>query len=212
MKCTAYFEENEIITYDKYEKALEKLCSTEEVTRDIVVRKALFRANTDSFLNDERVYFSICMKNGSNDELFLEKKTIDNRLVFKSFTKLSKREAERILSGNYQWMKHNKKALFQDFYLESEINQLKLVSISDSVKDVCGQIRGLDGIVFKHSMRSTNVGKYNNQFFDKNLPMTDAFNCDNVIYSYRRYVHIPNAVSSISHLQGTTKNAVAYSL
>jgi len=212
MKCTAYYEENEIITYDKYEVAVEKLSASEEITREVYVRKAMFRVNNEQMAKNSRVSFSICMKNNMTNEIYLEKKTNENRLVFKSFTRINKKEAERILNGDYKWMKSSRKALLQDFYLESEINQLKLVSIIDSVKDVCSEIRGLDGIVFKTSYRSCSVDKYTGQFFDENLPMSDVLNCDNVLYSYRRYVHIPNAVSSILHIQGTTKNAVAYSL
>lgn len=212
MKCTSYFEENEIVDYGKYEKALEKLCVSENITRDIKVRKAVFRSNVHSKQSDERVVFSICMKNFSLSELYLEKKTLENGMVFKSFTKISKKEADKILSGDYQWLKNNRKALLQDFCLECEINQLKLVCINDTVKDVCEEVRGLDGIVFKHSMRSTAIEEYSNQFFDRSLPMSDVFNCDKVLYSYRRYVHIPSAVSNILHLHSTTKNSVAYSL
>lgn len=212
MKCTAYYEDNELITYDKYETAVEKLSSSETITRDVYVRKAIFKSERDPMIKDARVSFSICMKNYMSNEIYLEKKTTENGLVFKSYTKISKKEADRILNGDYKWMKLSRKALLTDFYLESEINQLKLVSIMDSIKDVCSEIRGLDGIVFKTSMRSCNINEYTGQFFDRELPMSDIINCDSVLYSYRRYVHIPNAVSSILHLQSTTHNAVAYSL
>lgn len=212
MKCTAYYEENEIITYDKYEKALEKLSASEDVKTEVYVRKAVFSSDKDKMLKDARVSFSICMKNNMTNEIYLEKKTIENGLVFKSYTKINKKETERILNGDYKWMKSNRKALLQDFYLEIEINQLKLVAIVDSIKDVCCEVRGLDGIVFNTSMRSYSITEYAGQFFDKNLPMSDILNCDSILYSYRRYVHIPKAVSNILHIQGTTQNAVAYSL
>lgn len=212
MKCTAYYEENEIVPYDKYEMAVEKLSASEEVTREVYVRKAIFRTEEEQMLKDSRVSFSICMKNYKTSEIFLEKKTTENGLVFKSYTKINKKEADRILNGDYKWMRSSRKALLSDFYLESEINRLKIVSIMDSVKDICSEVRGLDGIVFKTSMRSCVINDYSGQFFDKSLPMSDILNCDNVLYSYRRYVNIPAAVSNILHIQSSTQNELAYSL
>ncbi len=214
MKCTAYFEENELITYDKYENAINKLSVVEGegIRRNVTIRKANFGTFKECAENGENALFCIVMKNFQNNELYLEKRTIDNGMIFKSFIKISKKEADKILNGQMQWMKHSKSVLIHDFYLESMINKLELVSISETSKDVCTQIRGFDGIVFKHSIRNTRIDEYDGQFFDANLPMIDMINCDSVLYSYRRYIHIPQAVSNIVHIQSSPVSEVAYSL
>ncbi len=214
MKCTAYFEENELVTYDKYEKAMNKLSAAEceGISRDVIVRKAYFGTMKDCIDSNGRVMFSIAMKDYKSNEIYLEKKTFENSMIFKSFTKISKKEAEKILKGQIQWMRHSKNSLFKDFYLESEINKLQITSISEIRKDICTKVRELDGVVFKHSIRGTDIDEYNGQFFDYETPMVDIINCDNVLYSYRRYVHIPQAVSNIVNIQSAYKNEVAYSL
>lgn len=213
MKCTAYYEENEIIPYDKYKLAVEKLpfSESEGANKGVVVRKAFFGGGDNRLEMNDRVTYAISMKDFQDKEIYLEKKTMENGMVFKSFTKISRKEADRMFRGQFQWMKHGK-GIVQDFYLESQINGLKLKCIRESKKDVYGQIRGLDGIVFKRRIRSTAISEYDGEFFQKELPMVDLLNCDNVLYSYRRYVHIPQAVSNIMHLQSGHKSELAYSI
>ena len=192
MKCTAYFEENELIPYDKYEKAMRKLSVNEDegIRRDVITRKANFNTYKECTENNGRVSFSIVMKDFLQSEIYLEKKKKENGLVFKSFVKISRKEAEKILNGQLQWMKFSKSGVIRDFYLESDINKLEIVSICETKKDVCTQVRGLDGIVFKYSIRSTDIGHYDEQFFDEKLPMIDVINCDNVLYSYHSLLHL----------------------
>ena len=98
MKCTAYYEENDIIGYDKYEKAVDNLLSKGNViaSLDRTIRKANF--GNDKMLNGNngRNSFCICMKDFMQNEIYLEKKTVENNRVFKSHVKISKREAEKI--------------------------------------------------------------------------------------------------------------------
>ena len=115
MKCTAYFEENELVTYDQYEKAMNKLSAAdcEGISRDVIVRKASFGTMNDCVDSNGRVMFSIAMKDYKSNEIYLEKKTFENSMIFKSFTKISKKEAEKILKGQIQW-----KMCIRDSFLE----------------------------------------------------------------------------------------------
>ena len=216
-KCTTYFEENEVITYENYENVLAKLQIEVgiELNKDIQIRKAVFQSAHDQFHlkdNQESVKYSICMKNFKPHEIFLEKRTVRDSMVFKSYISISKKAAEKILGGQIEWMNHDKDGLLHDFYLECKFNDLHLSAIMDTGKDVCSRINGLDGIVLKHSIRSIGIRQYQGQFFDQRLPMVDMLNCDRILISYRRYIHIPQAVSNIVHMKSGTTCEVAYSL
>lgn len=217
MKCVTYYEQDEWIDYEQYESARNNLLKEirGNIEQDVNIRKLIYEhAGDDEPGSFEKgiAVFDICMKNWKDSELFVEKKSKHAQMIFKSFTRVSRKECERILAGDVEWMKYSGRNLLKEFYNEITINGITPSHIMEVDKDVFGKIKGNKhpvSIVFKKSARH-GMGE-NKDFFNKTLPMADCYNCDRVLLSCRRGIQIPSAVSQIIHIHNTTSMA-AYSL
>lgn len=217
MKCVTYYEQNEWIDYEQYEDAKERLLDEIKgnVEQDVSLRKVVYGHAADGergSFEEGIAVFSICMKNWEDSELYVEKKSKHAQIIYKSFAKVSRKDCERILAGDVEWMKHSSKNLLKEFYNEITINGIAPSHIMEVEKDVFGEIKGSRhpvSIVFKKSIRY-GVGPDKN-LFSRTLPMADCTSCDRVLLSCKREIKIPSAVSQIIHMQNM-KSMVAYSL
>lgn len=215
MKYATYYEDNQVITYGQYEELMEEITQKEhaKVLRDVVMRKVIFRSLiAEETLEEKQEYvrYSICMKDFKTSELYVERKTMQRGLIYKSYVKISKKDCQKILSGDISWMKHCNKSLLQDFYLELTINGLQPVIMRETVKDVCENVDGKDGIVFYKSIKAAK--DCYTEFFEKELPMMDCMNCDTMIRSFKKNIKIPIAVSGIIHMWNGKGSTLAYCL
>lgn len=217
MKCVTYYEQNEWLDYEQYELAKEDLLQEikRNVEQDVSLRKVVYGHAKDEekgSFEEGIAVFSICMKNWKDSELYVEKKSKHAQMIFKSFAKVSRKDCDRVLAGDVEWMKHSSRNLLKEFYNEITINGIGPSCIMEVEKDVFGEIKGSKhpvSIVFKKAARY-GVGP-NMDFFSRTLPMADCYNCDRVLMSCKKRIQIPSAVSQIIHMQNT-KSMVAYSL
>lgn len=213
MKYTTYYENNETITYEHYDEMMQGLLQEEnsKIVQDVVMRKVIFQSPVrDMEDSQESVTYSICMKDFKMNELYVERKSMQKSLVFKSYVKISRKECNKILNRDIAWMKTSSKSLIQDFYLEMTLNDLVPVVLEETIRDICEKAKEDDGVVFYKSVK---VAKNcYTDFFNKELPMMDCLNCDSVILSYKKTVKIPSAISSIIHICNPKARTLAYSL
>lgn len=218
MKCVTYYEQNEWIDYEQYENLKNNLLKEIKgnVEQDVNLRKVVYehaKKSMQGSFEEGIAVFSICMKNQDDGELYVEKKTKHAQVIFKSFAKIDRKDCERILSGDVEWMKHSRKNLLKEFYNEITINKIAPSYIVEVQKDVFGEVKGNKYpmcVVFKTSIRRR-VG-VNMDFFSNSLPMVDCCNCDRVLLSCKKGIQIPSAVSQIIHMHNNTNSTVAYSL
>lgn len=213
MKYATYYEKNETITYEQYDGMMQELLQEENnrIVQDVAMRKIIFKSPvTDVEDRHESVTYSVCMKDFKLNELYVERKSMQKSLVFKSYVKISKKDCSRILNQDIAWMKTSNKSLIQDFYLEMTLNGLLPVVMEETVRDICEKTAEEDGLVFYKSVKvAKNCYK---QFLNKGLPMMDCLNCDRVILSYKKNVKIPSAISNILHICNPKARILAYSL
>lgn len=212
MKYTTYYEDNCTVSYGSYEQ-MKELVERENPNGElerVTVRKIKFE-NTE--IENRRlageggipVYY-LCLKDRDDKRLYLEKKSRQNGMTYKTYTNLTREEAEKILAGDVEWMKNHKKALCRDFYLQYTINHLRPGRMKEYEREI-GKYQGGCYIVFNLSIR-TCVGK-KQDLFARDPEMVDCLSHYKVAVSYKKESRIPRVITNVLHMGNEQLNELA---
>lgn len=145
-------------------------------------------------------YF-LCVKNGAEDQIFLEKKYIQNGLYYKKCAKLTREECEKILEGKLDWMKNHKKELLADFYRQATLNNLCPGRITDYQREMCRCKKG-EYLTFTTSIER-GVGQCRDLFQEPEMKIS-CLDEDKVLMTYKKKANLPQIVSSMLQSQEET--------
>ncbi|MDO5845571.1 MAG: polyphosphate polymerase domain-containing protein [Methanocorpusculum sp.] len=101
------------------------------------IRSLYFETPDDKVLTEklygimEREKFRIRFYNGSTSFIRLEKKLKINTLSSKVTCRITKDEVEKILAGDYEWMRDSGRALLLELYVKMKYEQLRPRTIVD---------------------------------------------------------------------------------
>ncbi|MBU9725318.1 VTC domain-containing protein [Diplocloster modestus] len=215
MKYTTYYEDSCMIGYSGYEqmKAMVERENPNGILEHVKVRKLKFE-NTEienqRLAGDEGIpLYSICLKNLDENRLYLEKKSRQNQVTYKSYTKLTREECEKILNGDVEWMKTHKKSLCRDFYLQYTINNLRPTRVREYEREI-GKCKDNNYITFNLNIR-TALDK-NVDLFAEEIDMMDCLSEDKVAVSYKKETKIPRVIANVLHIGNEQLNELATAL
>lgn len=215
MKYTTYCEDSRVIMERQLGQAMKNI-EKEKVLSEFefaVVRKLAFEPADPSCGggNDaaDRPVYSLCMKNFDEERLYLEKKIVQNNIVYKSFASITKDEAKKILAGDVTWMQTHAAALFQDFYRQYTLNGLRHGYITQSEKEI-RSYRDKSCLVVNRAVKRASLWK--EDFFDPEAELFEGQSCDKARLQYKRPVTIPLAIANIVHTSSEQCSRLAYSL
>lgn len=215
MNYTTYYEDSQIVKEEQLlmlVQSIEKKKNLSEIEH-VTVRKLPFDYMGE-YVQEEndtagRPIYSLCMKNFDEERLYLEKKSIQNNVVYKSYAALSGAEARKLLCGDVEWLKEHKTALLREFYLQYTLNGLKPGYMVQSQREIRGY---RDKGVFIVSRELMRAAFWKEDFFDREAKLCQSLSCDKVRIQYKRPVKIPLAIANIMHTSSEQYSRLVYSL
>jgi hypothetical protein len=144
MKYITYYEERTEITNRKYMEFINKRYNGEGkvagqgVRNDFKVRKMRFFNPAESLFiqkNDLPKYY-ITLHNINSKYVYLEKKTVQNELIYKASAKITKEQCNQILKNDITWMQNHKEEVVRDFYRQLCFNRMKPGYITEYVREI----------------------------------------------------------------------------
>lgn len=130
--------------------------------------KAL-REKIDGVNNREK--FRIRYYNGETDYIKLEKKRKQSGLTNKQAVSISKEEVERILDGDYDFLKQSKKGLFIELYTKMQSQLLRPKVIVEYEREPFIYSIGNVRITFDMQIKT---GVYSKDFLEPKVPLIQA--------------------------------------
>ena len=197
MRYTTYYEENETVRKDKYEQ-MKQAALTGQPKKKIEkysLKKLRFMQTgaAGELHNDTVPKYYICMKNNDETQIYIEKKYIQNEIVYKRCVKITKEEAQRILNQDVEWMKGHKKQLLSDFYLQYTLNSLQPKHITEYQREMMNYKKGY--ITFAHRISRIAGGEVD--IFGSNGIPIQCLSEDRVNVSYKWEVTLPQMIMNL---------------
>lgn len=205
MQYTMYYEEQQKITLDQYGQMKQALMLREPKQKfeAYTLRKLKFCGTQD---NDAIPQYYLCVKNQEEDQIYLEKKYIQNHIWHRACAKMSRKECEQVLRGDIQWMSDHKEMLFQDFYLQATLNHLSPGNVIEYQREM---IRCRSGYVTFMKKISCVVGGRGNLLWPDPM-MIRCLDEDKVMMTYKKKVNLPNTIREMMQGRETASEETAF--
>lgn len=209
MKYMSYYEDSSKMSQGEY------ICLKRETKKEkpnrvqgMVIRKLEFIHAIGHVPNREDLpSYAICMRDNKEEHLYLEKKKIQNNVIYKNKVKISTDEVQRILSGDIVWMKDSQNTLFRDVYLQMTINHMEVGGIQEFDREVwkCGK----DSCVVFDLRIQRLIGK-EADFFEGSKVRIDCLPSNQIHVTYRRDKTIPRMIANILQNQEQVSGDYAF--
>lgn len=192
MKYAMYQEESSIVTNEKYEQMKNSVLkeNPKRTLEEFQLRKLQFiGSESDAVPN-----FFLCVKNQDENQIYLEKKYIQNRIFYKKCTKLTREEYERIYRGDLEWMRNHRNALLADFYLQVTLNHLRPGYLTESRREMmhCKKEGYVTFIKKIERAAGSRAG-----LFDEPYMLISCLDEEKVKVTYKKVVTLPVVISSM---------------
>ena len=193
MLYTTYYAESNSITKEHYQEMKKTL-----FINDPKKQMEVFQLRKLEFVGSAPVQpmarYYLCVKNGDESQIFLEKKYIQNGLYYKKCAKLTREECQKIMDGNLEWMKNHKKELVADFYRQATLNTLYPGRITDYQREMCKCRKG-EYLTFTTSIER-GVGQCKDLFAEPEMKIS-CLDEEKVLMTYKKKANLPQIVSSM---------------
>lgn len=155
---------------------------------------------------DERKKYRIRTYNLEDSVIRLECKRKKGQYINKISAKLNRQEVEQIMRGDIEFLRDRKEQVCKDFYIESKINMLRPKVIVDYEREpyVCpfGDVR----ITFDEHVRS---GVFENDIFDKNLPVLETLPPHQLIMEVKYTEYLPEIFRNLLQVDNSYYTAAS---
>lgn len=207
MQYTTYYEEQQQIDCKKYDKIKQNLLLGQAGRKfeEFRVRKLGFQGTE---ANDAIPQYYLCIKDQDEEQIYLEKKYIQNHICHRAQAKLSRAECESILRGDIQWMKGHREVLFDDFYLQATLNQLSPGRIVEYQREM---IKCKDGCVIFAKKVNCILGGCRNLLEGQPM-LIRCLDEDKVIMTCRKKTNLPNTIKEILQGRGAVNEDTLFAL
>ncbi len=142
----------------------------------------------------------------NNDPSFikLEKKSKRNGLCYKEFTLITKEECEKLLQGDYSFLKNQNNRLFTEFYAKIRNYQLRAKTIVDYLREPyiykAGNVRiTLDSHI--------TTGLFSTDFFKSDIPTINHSYSDVIILEVKYDEFLPGIIQDLIQLNNRQSSA-----
>lgn len=191
MKYTMYREESSTVTSEKYDQMKQTLLQepSRKKSEEFQLRKLQFLGNGEDSIPN----FFLCVKNQDKDQIYLEKKYIQNRIYYKRCTKVTMEEYEKIYAGELEWMKGHKNPLLADFYLQVTLNHLCPGYLTQTEREMIPCKGGY--VTFLKNIERAAGSKIG--LFDEPYTWFTCLNEGKVLVNYKKIVTLPGVISNM---------------
>lgn len=200
---TTYYAESNSITEERYQEMKRTLVING--TRDLDA----FHLRKLEFLGSGQqkaiARYFLCVKSNDENQIFLEKKYIQNGLHYKKCTKITKEECQKIMAGDLEWMKNHRGELLADFYRQTTLNNLYPGRVTDYQREMYRCRKG-EYVTFTTSIER-GVGQCRDLFGEPEMKIS-CLDEGKVLVIYKKSATLPQIVSSM--LQGQEGNEEEY--
>lgn len=200
MLYTTYYAESNSITKERYQEMKKALFINDSKKQMEVfdLRKLEFAGSASV---KPLARYCLCVKNGEESQIFLEKKYTQNGLHYEKCVKLTLEECQKIMTGNLEWMENHKKELLADFYRQATLNSLYPGRITDYRREMCKCKKG-EYLTFTTSIER-GVGQCKDLFAEPEMKIS-CLDEEKVLMTYRKKANLPQMVSSMLQIQDDT--------
>lgn len=192
MQYTTYYEEQQQISCEKYGQMKQMLMLREprQKAEVFTLRKLKFNG---AEANDAVPQYYLCVRDQDKNQIYLEKKYIQNHIWHKACAKISLEECWSILRGDIQWMKGHREILFADFYLQATLNHLSPGNVIEYQRE---RLKCKEGYVTFGKRVSCVLGGMKN-LLEPGAMTLQCLDEDKVLMSYRKKTNLPNTIREI---------------
>lgn len=142
----------------------------------------------------KRHKFRIRFYNDNHEFIRLEKKSKIRGLCLKDSEKITKKECEKIINGDIEFLRDSNKKLFIDLYSEMKGNLLRPKTIVDYTREAYIYPIGNVRITFDKSVRT---GLNNINMFDDNLPTIETIDNKYIVLEVKFDEFLPQIIRDI---------------
>lgn len=205
MQYTLYYEEQRKLDMEEYRQIKHILRRREPSCggASFTLRKLRFCGED---VNDAIPRYSLCVKDQDANQIYLEKKYLQNHIWHKACAKMCGEDCERLLRGDIQWMKGHGEVLFEDFYFQATLNHLSPGKVIEYQREV---YRCRDGcVIFNRNVQCVLGG-----CGDLLKPTSMAIHCldeNKVMMSYRKRADLPNMLREILQVREPQAQEAAF--
>ena len=175
--------------------------------------RSLYFDNYDDKALREKIYglpnrekYRIRIYNTGSDFIRLEKKSKANGLCSKQAATITKEQAERILTGDVEWMTHTDNALLVEFYGKIGYQQLRPKTIVDYWREAYIYPFGNVRITFDSDVRT---GLYATGLFDRELTTLSTGEPGVLLLEVKYDEFLPDIIRDL--IQTNTRRTAAFS-
>ena len=175
--------------------------------------RSLYFDNDDDKALREKIYglpnrekYRIRIYNTGSDFIRLEKKSKAYGLCNKQAATITKEQAERIISGDVEWMTHSENAVLTEFYGKTCYQRLRPKTIVDYWREAYIYSFGNVRITFDSDVRT---GLYATGLFDKNLPTVSTGERGVLLMELKYDEFLPDIIRDL--IQTNTRRTAAFS-
>ena len=196
-----YYEENNVIPEEEYYRIIDTLQKGKNYkpAKVSVIRKVFFNRDinylTDalSVSKENSEVYSIMMTDWETERLVLEKKSMREGLISKRHTFLAEEQFEKIIDGDYEWMRQSHDSLIQDFYLQLTINQIRPGVVVDYARQSFRVNNRKEYIIFDASVRSTYLFT-KDTLLSPLLEQTERLEPGRMVVTYKKAAELPSII------------------
>ena len=175
--------------------------------------RSLYFDNDDDKALREKIYglpnrekFRIRIYNNGSDFIRLEKKSKTYGLCSKQSATITKEQAERILTGDVEWMAHTGNAVLTEFYGKTSYQRLRPKTIVDYWREAYTYPFGNVRITFDSEVRT---GLYATGLFDRELLTFPTGDAGVLLLEVKYDEFLPDIIRDL--IQTNTRRTAAFS-
>ena len=143
---------------------------------------------------NERKKYRIRIYNLEDSVIRLECKRKEGQYINKISAKLTREETDKLLRGEYHFLKDRQEQVCKDFYLECALNQMKPKVIVDYDREPYVYSFGDVRITFDEHVRS---GVFEQELFDQALPVMEVLEPGQLIMEVKFTEYLPEIIRDL---------------
>ena len=143
---------------------------------------------------NERKKYRIRIYNLEDSVIRLECKRKEGQYINKISAKLTREETDKLLRGEYNFLKDRQEQVCKDFYLECALNQMKPKVIVDYDREPYVYSFGDVRITFDEHVRS---GVFEQELFDQALPVMEVLEPGQLIMEVKFTEYLPEIIRDL---------------
>lgn len=155
---------------------------------------------------NERKKYRIRIYNLEDTVIRLECKRKEGQYINKISAKLTREETDKLIAGDYTFLKDRTEQVCKDFYVECALNGMKPAVIVDYDREPYVYPYGDVRITFDEHVRS---GVFEQQLFDKALPVIEVLEPGQLIMEVKFTEYLPGIIRDLLQVDDCIYTAVS---